>query len=113
MSMNNSLLDEPIWQEKGSSRIPFWAYTNPNIYQQELERIFYKNHWCYVGLEAEIPNPGNVLSSENALSWYRVTWKAYYMCLRMSALIVACNSVEKDMAIKKNSYAPITNGITT
>ena len=59
MSMNNSLLDEPIWQEKGSSRIPFWAYTNPNIYQQELERIFYKNHWCYVGLEAEIPNPGD------------------------------------------------------
>ena len=57
--MNNSLLDEPIWQEKGSSRIPFWAYTNPNIYQQELERIFYKNHWCYVGLEAEIPNPGD------------------------------------------------------
>jgi salicylate 5-hydroxylase large subunit len=24
-----------------------------------LERFFYKSHWCYVGLEAEVPNPGD------------------------------------------------------
>ena len=49
----------PEWQGDGSSRIPFWTYTDPALYQRELERLFYDNHWCYVGLEAEIPNPGD------------------------------------------------------
>jgi salicylate 5-hydroxylase large subunit len=35
---------QPEWREAGSSRIPFWAYTD---------------HWCYVGLEAEIPTHGD------------------------------------------------------
>ena len=26
---------------------------------KELDRFFYRDHWCYVGLEAEIPNPGD------------------------------------------------------
>ena len=43
----------------GSSRIPFWAYTDEAVYQQELERFFYNGHWCYVGLEAEIPQLGD------------------------------------------------------
>ncbi|SFB38298.1 salicylate 5-hydroxylase large subunit [Collimonas sp. OK607] len=49
----------PAWEEKGSSRIPFWAYTDESIYKKELERFFYHGHWCYVGLEAEIPNHGD------------------------------------------------------
>jgi salicylate 5-hydroxylase large subunit len=47
------------WAGTGSSRVPFWAYTDPALYRQELERIFYGPHWCYVGLEAEIPNLGD------------------------------------------------------
>ena len=47
------------WKGEGSSRIPFWAYTDDDIYRQELERFFYSGHWCYVGLEAEIANPGD------------------------------------------------------
>lgn len=47
------------WQTSGSSRIPFWAYTSQELYQKELERFFYANHWCYVGLEAEIPQHGD------------------------------------------------------
>ncbi len=50
---------KPLWQDSGSSRIPFRAYTDEDIYRRELERLFYTNHWCYVGLEAEIPNPGD------------------------------------------------------
>ena len=42
-----------------NSRIPAWVYTDPDVYQREMERIFYRNHWCYVGLEAEIPKPGD------------------------------------------------------
>jgi salicylate 5-hydroxylase large subunit len=49
----------PVWETEGSSRIPFLAYTSEEIYRRELERFFYRGHWCYVGLEAEVPNPGD------------------------------------------------------
>jgi len=45
--------------ESGTSRIPFGAYTSDALHRQELERFFYTRHWCYVGLEAEVPNPGD------------------------------------------------------
>ena len=48
------------WAGDGASRIPFWAYTDPEIYRRELERFFYgRGHWCYVALEAELPNAGD------------------------------------------------------
>ncbi|WP_137174155.1 aromatic ring-hydroxylating dioxygenase subunit alpha [Massilia sp. HP4] len=50
----------PVWESKeSSSRIPFSVYTDEQIYRRELERLFYHGHWCYVGLEAEIPNAGD------------------------------------------------------
>ncbi|KRB99495.1 salicylate hydroxylase [Hydrogenophaga sp. Root209] len=51
--------NEPHWELEGTSRIPFLTYTSEEIYRRELERFFYKGHWCYVGLEAEIPNAGD------------------------------------------------------
>ncbi len=50
---------EQVWESEGSSRVPFWAYTDEAIYKKELDRLFYKGHWCYVGLEAEIPSAGD------------------------------------------------------
>lgn len=50
---------ELTWEGDGTHRIPFLAYTDEAIYQRELERFFYKSHWCYVGLEAEVPNAGD------------------------------------------------------
>ncbi len=47
------------WESDGTSRIPFAAYTSAALHAKELERFFYTGHWCYVGLEAEIPNPGD------------------------------------------------------
>jgi len=47
------------WESAGTSRIPFAAYTSDALHRRELERFFYRSHWCYVGLEAEIPNPGD------------------------------------------------------
>ena len=47
------------WETDGTSRIPFMAYTSEELHKKELERFFYRKHWCYVGLEAEIPNPGD------------------------------------------------------
>src|SRR3569623_1457896 len=50
---------DPRWEQSGSSRVPFWAYTSDDVYRRELERFFYSGHWCYVGLEAEVANPGD------------------------------------------------------
>lgn len=47
------------WEGPGTHRVPFLAYTSDEIYKRELERFFYKGHWCYVGLEAEVPNLGD------------------------------------------------------
>ena len=47
------------WPGADTSRIPFWAYTGEDLYRRELERFFYNGHWCYVGLEAEVPMPGD------------------------------------------------------
>jgi len=35
------------------------VYTDKDIYQSELERIWYGEHWLYAGLEAEIPTVGS------------------------------------------------------
>ena len=60
MNMNNPSKPEPSrWTQPGSSRVPFWVYTDAQLYQRELEKIFYGAHWCYVGLEAEIPSTGD------------------------------------------------------
>ncbi len=49
----------PRFESAGTSRIPFAAYTSEDLHQRELERLFYRSHWCYIGLEAEIPNVGD------------------------------------------------------
>jgi salicylate 5-hydroxylase large subunit len=55
----SQISSEVRWESDGTHRIPFLAYTNEDLYERELERFFYRNHWCYVGLEAEIPNSGD------------------------------------------------------
>jgi salicylate 5-hydroxylase large subunit len=50
---------DPQWDGESTSRIPFWAYTREDLYKKELDHFFYNKHWCYVGLEAEIPNAGD------------------------------------------------------
>ncbi|HYB09847.1 MAG TPA: aromatic ring-hydroxylating dioxygenase subunit alpha [Alphaproteobacteria bacterium] len=51
--------DAFVWPEEGLTRIPDWVYTSPEIYEREVERIFHGPTWNYVGLEAEIPHPGD------------------------------------------------------
>ena len=47
------------WPEGGDARVPYWVYSDPDVYAAELERIWYGPHWLYVGLEAEIPGVGD------------------------------------------------------
>ena len=48
-----------LWPEAGETKIPYWVYTDKELYQTELERIWYGDHWLYAGLEAEIPTVGS------------------------------------------------------
>jgi salicylate 5-hydroxylase large subunit len=50
---------QPPWRGEGTSRVPFGVYTSEELHRRELERFFYRGHWCYVGLEAEVPRPGD------------------------------------------------------
>jgi anthranilate 1,2-dioxygenase large subunit len=45
------------------TQIPDWIYTDPRIYALEQERIFLGRHWNFVGLECEVPQPGNYIRS--------------------------------------------------
>lgn len=46
------------WPEEGLSRVPFWVYTDPEIYAREMQKIFYGPNWNYVALACEVPEPG-------------------------------------------------------
>ena len=51
---------EPLctWPDR-NDRVPYWIYTDQGNYERELENIFYGPVWNYVGLECEIPKPGD------------------------------------------------------
>ena len=54
--MNKS---ERIWPADTSGKVPYWVYSDPEIYAAELERIWYGPHWLFCALEAEIPEVGD------------------------------------------------------
>ena len=47
------------WPGTGVTEIPFWVYTDKDVYESELDRIWYADHWLYAGLEAEVPDVGS------------------------------------------------------
>ena len=47
------------WPDGGTSRVPYWVYTDPDVYRREQERIFQGPTWNYVALAAEVPEPGD------------------------------------------------------
>jgi salicylate 5-hydroxylase large subunit len=58
--LSPQILEQPMfWGNSPTSRAPGRVYTDEQVYQRELEHLFYKGHWCYVGLECEIPKPGD------------------------------------------------------
>jgi anthranilate 1,2-dioxygenase large subunit/terephthalate 1,2-dioxygenase oxygenase component alpha subunit len=52
-----------VWPLEGVTRIPYWIYQDENIYRREQERIFRGATWNFLGLEAELPNPGDFKST--------------------------------------------------
>ena len=52
------------WPASDFSRIPFAAYCDPAVYEEEQERIFRGPTWNYLALEAELPDEGDFLSTK-------------------------------------------------
>ena len=48
-----------IWPSLDYSRVPYRLYHDPDIYAEEQQRIFRGKVWSYLGLDAEIPKPGD------------------------------------------------------
>lgn len=47
------------WPEGGATRAPYAVFSDPEVYAAEMERVFRGPVWHYLGLEAEIPEPGD------------------------------------------------------
>jgi apoptosis-inducing factor 3 len=52
-----------VWPDDDLTIIPDWVYTDVDIYNREVERIFHGATWNYVALEAEIPDAGDFIRS--------------------------------------------------
>ena len=52
-----------VWPEAELAHIPDWVYTDPYIYELEVEKIFHGPTWNYVALEAEVAAPGDFVRS--------------------------------------------------
>jgi anthranilate 1,2-dioxygenase large subunit/terephthalate 1,2-dioxygenase oxygenase component alpha subunit len=46
------------WPREGVRRIPYAVYSDPEVYEQEQQRIFRGPIWHFLGLEAQVPEPG-------------------------------------------------------
>ena len=46
------------WPKEGWTRVPYWVYSDPEVYRRELDTFFYGPGWCYVALDCEVPEPG-------------------------------------------------------
>jgi anthranilate 1,2-dioxygenase large subunit len=53
------MVTSAIWPALDYSRVPYRLYHEAAIYEREQERIFRGPTWNFLGLEAEIPNPGD------------------------------------------------------
>jgi phenylpropionate dioxygenase-like ring-hydroxylating dioxygenase large terminal subunit len=51
------------WPTEGLTRIPYWLYTDRELYAEEQERIFRGNTWTFLCLEAELPKPNSYRAS--------------------------------------------------
>lgn len=52
-------VSDKIWPARDYSRVPYRLYHDPEIYEREQRQIFAGPVWSYLGLDAEIPNPGD------------------------------------------------------
>ena len=54
---------ERHWPAEGIVRVPYWIYSDGDVYQEEQERIFRGPTWSFLCLEAELPAPNTYRTS--------------------------------------------------
>ncbi len=60
MQHSVNLKDESrAWPLSDETRVPLWVYSDHENYKRELERIFYGPHWSFIGVDTEVPEPGD------------------------------------------------------
>src|SRR4051812_37434871 len=47
------------WPEPRATRVPYWVYSDPELFEAEQRLIFGGPSWSYVALECEIPDAGD------------------------------------------------------
>ncbi len=58
-TLSSVLPESRVWPAEGITRVPYWVYQDEDIYAREQERIFRGATWNFLGLEAELPDPGD------------------------------------------------------
>ena len=51
------------WPAEGLTRVPYWLYSDRELYAEEQERIFRGDTWTFLCLEAELPKPSTFRTS--------------------------------------------------
>jgi len=61
----NSMIATPlaVFPHTDGSRVPYKVFSSQEIYDREQEQIYRGTTWSFLGLEAEIPNPGDYKST--------------------------------------------------
>ena len=56
-------MTELVWPKSDYSAVPYRVFVDQEIFQREQERIFRGPVWCYLGLEAEVANPRDFITT--------------------------------------------------
>jgi phenylpropionate dioxygenase-like ring-hydroxylating dioxygenase large terminal subunit/NADPH-dependent 2,4-dienoyl-CoA reductase/sulfur reductase-like enzyme len=60
---SSTVTKQYLWPSEGLTRVPDWVYTDHEIYEREVEKIFHGRTWNFVALASEIPNVGDFIRS--------------------------------------------------
>ncbi len=52
------------WPAAGLTRVPYWLYSDRDLYAEEQERIFRGDTWTFLCLEAELPRPNSFRAAD-------------------------------------------------
>src|SRR6202051_890860 len=51
------------WPTEGLTRVPYWVYSDRDLYEDEMARVFRGRTWNFLCLEAELPRPNTFRTS--------------------------------------------------
>ena len=55
--------DAVTWPKQDFSRVPFHVFADQEVFDREQANVFHGPVWCYLALDAEIPKPGDYVST--------------------------------------------------